>query len=156
MWGQVVLPSFVVYSDRIIPMRVGTRCASKRLTSRHRDHPHACGDKFSLNRFKREVKGSSPCVWGQVEHKKDTISFDRIIPMRVGTSTKSSLTFSPSKDHPHACGDKQYLPSACSNPPGSSPCVWGQDKKICFYRHNTRIIPMRVGTSTPRPCECGS
>ena len=76
-----------------------------------------------------------------------TLAADRIIPMRVGTRYKTSASGDTRKDHPHACGDKNLSQWYDDTRAGSSPCVWGQDKKICFYRHNTRIIPMRVGTS---------
>ena len=52
-----------------------------------------------------------------------------------------------SKDHPHACGDKEICVAICELCVGSSPRVWGQ---VFFYAQQTaalRIIPTRVGTS---------
>ncbi len=51
-------------------------------------------------------------------------------------------------DHPHACGDKVYDDSLSYYETGSSPRVWGQDCRCSLIKHNIRIIPTRVGTST--------
>ena len=66
VWGQVPISVAVEYHDGIIPMRVGTRHKSLKFSDDIKDHPHACGDKITLD------TGA-------------TTKF-RIIPMRVGTS----------------------------------------------------------------------
>ena len=65
VWGQVPISVAVEYHDGIIPMRVGTRHKSLKFSDDIKDHPHACGDKITLD------TGA-------------TTKF-RIIPMRVGT-----------------------------------------------------------------------
>ena len=114
---------------RIIPMRVGTRFSLDRDVIIKQDHPHACGDK-PLYRFALKMsRGSSPCVWGQ---EFDFCAFrlsGRIIPMRVGTRSISTLYLSLLKDHPHACGDKFITSLGFLLSTGSSPCVWGQVMK---------------------------
>ncbi len=67
--------------------------------------------------------------------------------MRVGTSFASRYNISAIKDHPHACGDKYQLIHRLLTVSGSSPCVWGQVDLDIWYQFDSRIIPMRVGTS---------
>ena len=51
-------------------------------------------------------------------------------------------------DHPHACGDKHFLFLLPCGLSGSSPRVWGQDKRTWNNYTYRRIIPTRVGTRT--------
>ena len=67
-------------------MRVGTRIPVPFVFPPALDHPHACGDKHRLNDNKRFIRGSSPCVWGQVMCNLYDSFVNGIIPMRVGTS----------------------------------------------------------------------
>ena len=45
VWGQEPLEVQLTNGYRIIPMRVGTSCKTKKLVGDLEDHPHACGDK---------------------------------------------------------------------------------------------------------------
>ena len=58
-------------SVRIIPTRVGTSYPKCLLKFRHKDHPHACGDKHHHGKTPPLLVGSSPRVWGQVS--SDTV-----------------------------------------------------------------------------------
>ena len=73
-------------------MRVGTRDIFIDLAHAKKDHPHACGDKTIATFFDNIVRGSSPCVWGQVHAFALLCSSSRIIPMRVGTSINTELS----------------------------------------------------------------
>ena len=66
--------------------------------------------------------------------------------MRVGTRSADILSDKASKDHPHACGDKQRSSARPYRQGGSSPCVWGQEEILFGQQFGQRIIPMRVGT----------
>ena len=127
-------------------MRVGTRHRDNAVLICSRDHPHACGDKKRNSAIVYQLLGSSPCVWGQGKALKRTPANSRIIPMRVGTSDTYSSDTPQGRDHPHACGDKQYQHQKLRHYSGSSPCVWGQVSLMCFKNSFARIIPMRVGT----------
>ena len=111
------------------------------------DHPHACGDKQKCVILYRQHKGSSPRVWGQDDNEGKTVGLTRIIPTRVGTSKHQNNIDELSQDHPHACGDKQSKIILRIETLGSSPRVWGQDKKQIRIGFFARIIPTRVGTS---------
>ena len=121
-----------------------------------KDHPHACGDKFQLSAMTAIGKGSSPRVWGQVAVFICPVSFSGIIPTRVGTSSHNGSIGRSSKDHPHACGDKKDFVAECKDGRGSSPRVWGQEKRPKTLCNLPRIIPTRVGTSQlERPATAG-
>ena len=127
VWGQGYRCHSIFSQSQIIPMRVGTRTTDSVTGNASGDHPHACGDKifpFLSNSFRR---GSSPCVWGQGQGFVTGDGQPRIIPMRVGTRSRSTQA------------QQQSL--------GSSPCVWGQGVIIRYLKQSPRIIPMRVGTS---------
>ena len=68
--------------------------------------------------------------------------------MRVGTRRQHSNKNRYSRDHPHACGDKQNMPVRNGKIIGSSPCVWGQVICNFYIACGYGIIPMRVGTSS--------
>ena len=107
-------------------MRVGTSKGVMVGNATVRDHPHACGDKYT-------------------QYILNAQSY-RIIPMRVGTSHKLSAAFFQGRDHPHACGDKTAIHRPSYPLLGSSPCVWGQVVIVEGCCTISRIIPMRVGT----------
>ena len=87
-------------------------------------------------------------MWGQGIYFDELYLTDRIIPMRVGTSTCTDLQLMREQDHPHACGDKALCCCALDAYSGSSPCVWGQVEKATDLTVTGGIIPMRVGTRT--------
>ena len=106
VWGQA---DFVLlYTDvaGIIPTRVGTSVSILKYSERKKDHPHACGDKYSYKSKAGQAQGSSPRVWGQVTPPFFVIITQRIIPTRVGTSGFGKKSKAQAEDHPHACGDK--------------------------------------------------
>ena len=89
-------------------------------------------------------------MWGQASRSKRLREKRGIIPTRVGTSRRITLRKPKDEDHPHACGDKNWLFSCCITQDGSSPRVWGQDSFAVFLTFSTGIIPTRVGTSYTR------
>ena len=85
VWGQEAYFDKAFNAARIIPTRVGTSCRHSVRVYAHRDHPHACGDKLTLTLQSICPIGSSPRVWGQVEHTTHEDGEKGIIPTRVGT-----------------------------------------------------------------------
>ena len=127
MWGQGAVSICHKLAPGIIPTRVGTREKHWLSSTKHRDHPHACGDK----------------LLPQILYKGG----GRIIPTRVGTRVCYLGFVCLCQDHPHAYGDKSLLPWVCLPLPGSSPRVWGQAAKFNAKRNVEGIIPTRMGTS---------
>ena len=85
VWGQVFLQLPMILKPHIIPTRVGTSHRCRGRQCRTQDHPHACGDKLTQYLAVSQIAGSSPRVWGQVYEDGRFLSFDGIIPTRVGT-----------------------------------------------------------------------
>ena len=65
----------------------------------------------------------------------------------MGTSSNNNNKWYCGKDHPHAYGDKLYLPIVWRHSTGSSPRVWGQESAMQTENLPVRIIPTRMGTS---------
>ena len=108
VWGQELSPSLSECTSGIIPTRMGTREKHWLNSMKHRDHPHAYGDKCLKCRREVIQLGSSPRVWGQVLISLDISGSLRIIPTRMGTSRFASKRDTQGEDHPHAYGDKAY------------------------------------------------
>ena len=88
VWGQVDIAVNTADRPRIIPTRVGTRATCIVFSRSIKDHPHACGDKSPFRNPLAVCQGSSPRVWGQVSDTNLLPYKERIIPTRVGTSTR--------------------------------------------------------------------
>ena len=86
VWGQVIAKFFSKGRTRIIPTRVGTSFGNVIIFVWKRDHPHACGDKYTFKSKELERTGSSPRVWGQAACDLLHYAYAGIIPTRVGTS----------------------------------------------------------------------
>ncbi len=146
VWGQVQHCTGQLMRAGIIPTRVGTRQSADGRKSFSRDHPHACGDK-NIFRFRQaRRRGSSPRVWGQAFSFHGGDCNTGIIPTRVGTRSIFLPLSALHEDHPHACGDKSYNYAPYPHIQGSSPRVWGQDRRRRLRLHRCGIIPTRVGT----------
>ena len=135
------------FPERIIPTRMGTRKFVLLHACKHRDHPHAYGDKEKVKKAGFTNAGSSPRVWGQVADQGGELESRGIIPTRMGTSLCDSRDFKGTQDHPHAYGDKEKVKKAGFTNAGSSPRVWGQGILCKIWNFTTRIIPTRMGTS---------
>ena len=114
---------------RIIPTRMGTRLIFCVLSSDARDHPHAYGDKHCPIICGAMILGSSPRVWGQDHINGNRTDNRRIIPTRMGTSVRNRYFVFLRRDHPHAYGDKSLISLLPNTNLGSSPRVWGQERK---------------------------
>ena len=95
-------------SVRIISTRVGTRNQDLKLTELSQDHLHACGDKIFRVHQRKQNRGSSQRVWGQAGVTTAELAGVGIIPTRVGTRYRHTEYKYQHKDHPHACGDKEF------------------------------------------------
>ena len=148
VWGQANLDSLSADNIGIIPTRVGTSFGNVIIFVWKRDHPHACGDKYTFKSKELERTGSSPRVWGQAACDLLHYAYAGIIPTRVGTSAVCRSYFTSREDHPHACGDKFLQLFFQRHSSGPSPRVWGQVFDIFSAAIATGIIPTRVGTRT--------
>ena len=86
VWGQERHTPLSKMLTRIIPTRVGTSGTTDPNVCSVKDHPHACGDKWSVVLPAVLLLSSSPRVWGQVKYHCCYCLLIGIIPTRVGTS----------------------------------------------------------------------
>ncbi len=86
VWGQDDIIDRNKNPVGIIPTRMGTSCRASENRERHRDHPHAYGDKTATAWHTPPKSGSSPRVWGQAVAKTQQTQSAGIIPTRMGTS----------------------------------------------------------------------
>ena len=126
MWGQVIICKLDNGNVRIIPTRVGTSYFCLFCCCHTKDHPHACGDKKNQYYDTQKKVGSSPRVWGQDQFAVCIRQELGIIPTRVGTRRFDFGKHFFLRDHPHACGDKDFRHISDTRFAGSSPRVWGQ------------------------------
>ena len=154
MWGQGAVSICHKLAPGIIPTRVGTREKHWLSSTKHRDHPHACGDKLLPQILYKGGVGSSPRVWGQEFVTLGLFAFARIIPTRMGTRVCYLGFVCLCQDHPHAYGDKQLSLTLSVMLRGSSPRVWGQAKDGATVVVSNGIIPTRMGTSKQRYRNC--
>ena len=112
-------------------------------------HPHACGEYDLGLRVPRHGHGSSPRVWGIQNASCVSWGCQRFIPTRVGNTTNILPKPSGTTVHPHACGEYSAarLMARCKH--GSSPRVWGIQKRCRHPGRIRRFIPTRVGNTRP-------
>ena len=73
---------------RIIPTRVGNTLILQQWPQRAPDHPHACGEHLCFSAAIQVSSGSSPRVWGTPCIAIFAICALRIIPTRVGNTSR--------------------------------------------------------------------
>ena len=167
MWGLLFGASSEKRRPRVIPTRVGTTgwgavgsgrgsghphaCGDysrRRLSSsRSSGHPHACGDYGCTLEGALAERGSSPRVWGLRGVHSPGGGRGRVIPTRVGTTSRRIRCPLIQSGHPHACGDYSLEAPAKPSFSGSSPRVWGLRPAPLPRVRERRVIPTRVGTT---------
>ena len=125
---------------------MGTSPVALRFSFAAQDHPHAYGDKSETAISAIKSRGSSPRVWGQeIINQSEEVQM-RIIPTRMGTSSRRYVSRLFDLDHPHAYGDKLFFCLHARLLGGSSPRVWGQAAQLQHRTSQRGIIPTRMGT----------
>ena len=132
---------------RFIPTRVGNTGLRRLAIPQQAVHPHACGEHLIMATREMENSGSSPRVWGTHIEVKTARAVWRFIPTRVGNTISNAFAAVKVPVHPHACGEHQLTYSRCIMDNGSSPRVWGTQRRLWLLRLVTRFIPTRVGNT---------
>ena len=147
VWGIRRVCRGVLLIQRFIPTRVGNTQRAANGAARCAVHPHACGEYALAAVSRRCLPGSSPRVWGILEHIGGYGTPTRFIPTRVGNTRHRAVSNNLSAVHPHACGE--YLPFLRGGQalPGSSPRVWGILSIYFSPVFSYRFIPTRVGNT---------
>jgi len=86
MWGTRLGGVLYVVSHRFIPTHVGNTARGE-CRGRHRAvHPHACGEHIQAVEHEGMVCGSSPRMWGTLQHSRHSVLSWRFIPTHVGNT----------------------------------------------------------------------
>ncbi len=151
VWGEL-LPVFVGRLDlRTIPTCVG-RTASFHLHCKlNPDHPHVCGENVRAPAQPSFEFGPSPRVWGEQFLLGWSIQISRTIPTCVGRTLSSQSRQNKSSDHPHVCGENDYVGKVLTFTDGPSPRVWGEQSARTEVPELFRTIPTCVGRTMPEP-----
>ena len=96
----------------ITPARAGKSLWTGKTSSCTKDHPRACGEKDGLGGWNCRHSGSPPRVRGKVGQTFPIENPPGITPARAGKRTWRPGQRDRRRDHPRACGEKQYPPVA--------------------------------------------
>ncbi len=145
VWGKAGGQAGSDAGIRFIPTRVGKGPRYERSQPSWPVHPHACGERSDVNLTVIAQSGSSPRVWGKVRHRAKPRRHRRFIPTRVGKGCTPLDPEPLTPVHPHACGERRASAMKWASSCGSSPRVWGKERRRSCRTSLPRFIPTRVG-----------
>ena len=90
---------------RFTPTGVGKTSGPPRSTSRHKVHPHGCGEDLNDDMGHIAPEGSPPRVWGRLPTVSAGGVYQRFTPTGVGKTGGRTHCLSARKVHPHGCGE---------------------------------------------------
>ena len=114
-----------------------------------RDHPRACGEKYSHVSTMAGISGSPPRMRGKGKARVSPAPRCRITPAHAGKSSCRSGAGCLDWDHPSACGEKFLRPKSGDAEWGSPPRMRGKAFDIDGDFTVTRITPAHAGKSFP-------
>ena len=93
--------------QRITPAHAGKRYNMGVLITHFRDHPRACGEKYTPPVPFCQLPGSPPRMRGKVLSRYAAGDETGITPAHAGKRLSSIYSSLKGKDHPRACGEKR-------------------------------------------------
>ena len=147
VWGALVKRVTVAPSSRLIPTCVGSTGGHTIVWTTLPAHPHVCGEHLTQQRPPYSPPGSSPRVWGALEHHGLSYMVQRLIPTCVGSTSGHTRTRYTDTAHPHVCGEHVRVLSRVFVKNGSSPRVWGALNPDRALIRGPRLIPTCVGST---------
>ena len=154
LWGTVFRRLLRRRLGRFIPTPVGNGFISSKIMLSTPVHPHACGERSSVNAAAELSTGSSPRLWGTDDAVPVFADDTRFIPTPVGNGVSNSYAARAVSVHPHACGERYVWGAQLEAGSGSSPRLWGT---VGFHLRVTvcdRFIPTPVGNGPPDSYRC--
>src|SRR5690606_18310529 len=86
-------------------------------------------------------------MWGTLKTVRRWSVPVRFIPTHVGNARAQVCRGPLITVHPHACGERASVRTACSNMLGSSPRMWGTLLEYKTSSKISRFIPTHVGNA---------
>ena len=116
---------------------------------RNTEHPRACGENSLLCESRAGPAGTSPRMRGKRQNRRPHAHPSRNIPAHAGKTPRIKAIFSPSSEHPRACGENLSNIPCGTRRRGTSPRMRGK-RSLSFHRSSSRRnIPAHAGkTST--------
>ena len=133
---------------RITPAHAGKSVAVSPTSSVSGDHPRACGEKALAWFQRRKEMGSPPRMRGKVTPEALTTFLWGITPAHAGKSHPLRSLLRLLRDHPRACGEKEFQVRSDVEQKGSPPRMRG---KVSIGPHLLsvgRITPAHAGKSS--------
>ncbi len=151
MWGTRCRTDLWRHQGRFIPTHVGNTSYYPPYDNIYSVHPHACGEHSKRHAYQGGKAGSSPRMWGTLDHHAVQLMHPRFIPTHVGNTAAFSAWTSCVAVHPHACGEHVSVLSGETGFRGSSPRMWGTHLGQFRGDHAVRFIPTHVGNTNSSP-----
>ena len=98
------------------------------------------------------MAGSSPRMWGIPPAPLKSALQGRFIPTHVGNTTDHQAGGAHAAVHPHACGEYFDQREGRTTLAGSSPRMWGIQKREALALMASRFIPTHVGNTSGGLC----
>ena len=112
--------------QRITPAHAGKSLYDFGTIQPDRDHPRACGEKFSADPGDATLTGSPPRMRGKVFWILQRVFCLRITPAHAGKSHYTDYANKWKQDHPRACGEKRHQKCRFGRGKGSPPRMRGK------------------------------
>ncbi len=155
MWGTLLAGAEAADLERFIPTHVGNTSGSGPWSLRRAVHLHACGEHGRQMATSTSVLGSSPRMWGTLQHTAFEPAQVRFIPTHVGNTLLRRHRACLFAVHPHACGEHHINAQCVVGKVGSSPRMWGTPGQQLQPGGPLRFIPTHVGnTASPKRPSC--
>ena len=134
----------------ITPAYAGKSWGRARTSSRRRDHPRVCGEKYTCPLMSLSSGGSPPRMRGKGLGISMSDYSDGITPAYAGKRMLVGECPKPLWDHPRVCGEKGCCKFSSRNHSGSPPRVRGKDEQVPQFGIGHGITPACAGKSVIR------
>ena len=150
MRGKELHGSGWILPPGITPAHAGKSLLARRMSFGARDHPRACGEKYSFNIIVERQEGSPPRMRGKEAGGARHLLQVRITPAHAGKSRPPHPDARQMQDHPRACGEKLEHSNSILHLSGSPPRMRGKDVPALDFSHYDGITPAHAGKSCQR------
>ena len=147
MRGKGFVLAWILDCRRITPAHAGKSYACHKITTLYRDHPRACGEKGGLSAPAMASSGSPPRMRGKGAVVRRAAGRSGITPAHAGKSLQYSSQNSLARDHPRACGEKNFFAISKHLHEGSPPRMRGKVRTSPGEGGGIGITPAHAGKS---------
>ena len=150
LWGTPAPVAIDLSWVRFIPTSVGNTRNTPPIYLLYTVHPHVCGEHALDKIIPKRSDGSSPRLWGTLQHAAVTVIGSRFIPTSVGNTLFFVYSHFYLTVHPHVCGEHFFDRFRIPVNIGSSPRLWGTPQHPQPAKPLDRFIPTSVGNTIGR------